>query len=290
MTTRRTMRAASVVALAVGIFLPVLAAAQPGTEPTRSSAKTLFFDRDYTRARAAWELLRKQSRGSEAATALYWVARCSENLKEDDRALREYGEFLALRPSDAALAEEARTSRITLATRLARAGKSQHLGIVQSGLTDSSRTVRYYAALQLSSLGPKLGRPALPILTTIVLEEKDEDLVDRAKLGILRIDPTALPEVMRKAAPARTTSGGREARSVHIRVQKPGRTRPEVSINVPLFLAELVFKSLPDEVKGDLRRDGYDADTFLSRLRKLGPSEIIDIQGDDGEVIKIWIE
>ena len=38
--------------------------------------------------------------GPEAETAAYWVARCSENLKEDARALKEYGDYLARRPAD----------------------------------------------------------------------------------------------------------------------------------------------------------------------------------------------
>ena len=40
-------------------------------------------------------------RGRGGGAAAYWVARCSENLGESERALREYDEFLALRPKDA---------------------------------------------------------------------------------------------------------------------------------------------------------------------------------------------
>ena len=52
----------------------------------------------------------------------------------------------------------------------------------------------------------------------------------------------------------------------------------------------MIFKSLPDDVKDDLRRDGYDAENFWAKLRELGPSEIISIEGDDGERIQIWTE
>ncbi len=281
-----TRRFASGLAAVLGLALvPGLLTAAPPSE--RSRAKTLFFDRDYTRARAAWAAVRAQSQGGEAATALYWVARCSESLKEDERALREFTEYLALRPGDAVLAEEARTSRLTLATRLAKAGKAQHAAIVQQGLTDPSRTVRYYAALQLSTLGPGPGRAALPILSAIVKSEKDEELVERAKLAILRIDPAALPQVMRSVP---RISSARQAHSVRVRILKPGKKEPEVSLSVPLVLAELVFKSLPDDAKRDLRGEGYDADTFLSRLRQLGPQQIIDIRGESGEVIQIWTE
>ena len=49
-------------------------------------------------------------------------------------------------------------------------------------------------------------------------------------------------------------------------------------------------KELPEEAKRDLRRKGYDADNFWAQLRKLGPTEIINIEGDEGEKIQIWIE
>jgi hypothetical protein len=52
----------------------------------------------------------------------------------------------------------------------------------------------------------------------------------------------------------------------------------------------MLFKSLPEDAKADLRREGYDPETFWARLRKLGPSEIISIEGDDGERIQIWTE
>jgi hypothetical protein len=149
--------------------------------------------------------------------------------------------------------------------------------------------VRYYAALQLSTLGAERGRPALPILLDIVTHEKDHDLVDRAKLAIVRIDPTALPELERQGVPGART-GGREAHTVRVRISKPGAKEPHVSINVPLALAEIVFKSLPDDARRELRGEGYDPESFIRRLRKLGPSEIIDIRGDDGELIQIWTE
>jgi hypothetical protein len=61
-------------------------------------------------------------------------------------------------------------------------------------------------------------------------------------------------------------------------------------VNLPVALAELVFKSLPDEARQQLRSKGVDADNFWDRLKKLGPTEIIDIRGEDGEKIQIWME
>ena len=247
----------------------------------------------------------------EAETAAYWVARCSESLGEGERALREYAQFLDRRPADRALAEEARTSRVGLAARLVKAGQRQHLAVLTGALTDPSKTVRYYAALQLSGLGKEAGAPAVPVLKDILAHEKDDDLVERAKLALLRLDPRALagypvprtaigrpwlpsrPRPRRprpRPRPARRVAPGSRASWIRVRVYEKGEKQPEVSINLPLGLAELVFKSLPDDARSGLRRKGIDADNFWDRLMQLGPSEILSIEGEDGERVQIWLE
>jgi hypothetical protein len=269
------------------------AAATPDPERVRT-AKTLFFDRKYAEARQAWEAVRAAARGRDAEAPAYWVARCSENLGENERALREYEAFLALPPHDRTLVEEARTSRVGLAARLYKAGNKAHARVLRDALTDPSKTVRYYAALQMSGLDADMGKLAAPVLRQILDQEKDPDLVDRAKLGLMRADPASLSRPAPAAPPtARTAPAavpGAAARVVRIRVTEKGADHPKVSINLPLSLAEMLFKSLPDDVKKDLRRDGYEAENFFSKLRELGPSEIISIEGDDGERIQIWTE
>jgi hypothetical protein len=286
---------ALVAAVVLGATLGLVpsAGAQPDAERV-NRAKTLFFDRKYAEARAAWEAVRAASRGADAEAPSYWVARCSESLGEHERALREYDAFLALRPRDRTLVEEARTSRVGLAARLYKTGNKSRAAVLREALGDASKTVRYYAALQMSSLDAEMGRLAVPVLKQILAQEKDPDLVDRAKLALFRVDPSALtPSVSATAraapaAPARPRSG--EARVVRIRITERGATKPKVSINLPLALAEMLFKSLPDDVKDDLRRDGYDAETFWGKLRELGPSEIITIEGDEGQRVQIWTE
>ena len=278
--------------------------AQADAERLRT-AKTLFFDRKYAEARQAWEAVRAAAKGVEAEAPAYWVARCSENLGESERALKEYDAFLALRPKDRALVDEARTSRVSLAAKLYKAGNKAYVKVLREALSDPSRTVRYYAALQMSGLDAEMGRLAVPVLRQILAQEKDAELVDRAKLGLMRWDPAALSGPATSGAPSatasartpapviapRTTTGrAREAHWVHVRITEKGGTKPKVSINLPLGLAEMLFKSLPEDAKADLRREGYDPETFWARLRQLGPSEIISIEGDEGERIQIWTE
>jgi hypothetical protein len=267
------------VALVVSM-LPGLARAQ-GDEELRQ-AKALFFDRKYTEAREAWQ----QLAAGGSPDALYWVARSSESLGESERALGEYGRYLAARPADRTLAEEAKTSRVSLAVKLAKAGKPQHVGIARDALKDASRTVRYFAALQVGSLGPEQGKAAVPVLQEILAKEKDEDLVERAKLLLLRLDRSALPAPAPTAAP----KAARGAAWVRVRIYEKGHATPNVSINVPVALADLVFKALPDEAIADLRKEGYDARSFWEAVKKTGPAEILTIEGKDGERIQVWLE
>ena len=61
-----------------------------------------------------------------------------------------------------------------------------------------------------------------------------------------------------------------------------------MTVNLPLALAEMIFKSLPDDAREDLRKKGYDAEKFWAQLRQLGPTQIISVEGDQGERIEIW--
>jgi tetratricopeptide (TPR) repeat protein len=254
------------------------------------AAKALFFDRKYAEARATWQQVLASARGAEADTAAYWIARASEQLGEHERAFKEYEAFLARKPANRALAEEARTNRVGLAARLSKDDRRRYLPVLHAGLDDPSKTVRYYAALQSCGLGAEAGKPALPLLKAMVETETDEDLVQRAKLCLLRLDPRALSDVTPpSAAPGRRAEWGR-GRMLKLRIFEHGRRK--VSVEVPLALAAIVFKSLPDEAKRELRQKGYgDPERFWEELVKLGPTQIIDVEGDDpGERIQIWIE
>ena len=209
--------------------------AQADAERLRT-AKTLFFDRKYAEARQAWEAVRVAAKGAEAEAPAYWVARCSENLGESERALKEYDAFLALRPKDRALVDEARTSRVSLAAKLYKAGNKAYVKVLREAVSDPSRTVRYYAALQMSGLDAEMGRLAAPVLRQILEQEKDADLVDRAKLGLMRWDPAALSGPAPSGTPSATASAritapgrAREAHWVHVRITRraaPSRRSP----------------------------------------------------------------
>jgi len=266
----------------------IAGAAEPepqGAEGERlRTAKALFFDRKYAEAREAWREVLARAQGAQAATAAYWIARCSESLGQQERSFREYGEFLARNPADRTLAEQARTSRAGLAARLVKDGHAEYKAPLLDALEDPSRSVRYFAALQLAGLG-ECERVA-PILRRIAMEEKDEDLVQRARLGLLRCDPDALD-----ATPSRPRAPDEPStRWLKVRIYERAHSRAKLSLNIPVALADLVFKSLPDDARKELRKKGYDSDNFWERLRRLPPAQILEIEGDEGERIQIWIE
>ena len=275
------------------LYASLLAVPAPAEPPPQGAAaeglrtaKELFFDRKYTEARAAWGKVLARSQGTQAATAAYWIARCSESLGEDERAFKEYGEFLARRPADRTLAEQARTSRAGLAARLMKTGRAEYRTALLDALKDPNRSVRYAAAFQAAKVGECDSVAA--ILRGIVAEEDDEDLVQRARLGLLRCDPGSLDDAPRR--PRGEGPDAHETRWLKVRIFEKAHSRAKLSLNIPVALADLVFKSLPDDAREGLRKKGYDADNFWERLRRMPPAQILEIEGDEGERIQIWIE
>ncbi len=258
------------------------------------SAKALVFDRQYLEARAAWQEILHGSTGEQAALAAYWVARCSEQLEQHARALEEYQGFLERKPRDAGLLAEARTSRIAIAARLNRGGQKQYLPVVQAALSDPLRDVRTFAAFRLAELGRPAANEAVPVLKRILAEEKDPELAGRARLLLLALDPQALaaapgPGPRPSPRPGPKPSPG-AVRWLRVRVFEGAGDKPTVSVNLPVSLAEFAFKSLPEDAKRDLKEQGYDAENFWERLKELGPTEILTVEGREGEKVQIWIE
>jgi tetratricopeptide (TPR) repeat protein len=279
-----SLRCGRALLLGLGLSLGLgRAGAEPGAEDLRN-AKALFFDRKYAEARRAWEEVLSSSSGAEADRAAYWVARCSEHLDEPERALREYEAFLARRPADRTLLAEASTSRVGLASRLYRSGLRRYGALLEQALADPDRQVRTFAALQAGQLGGELGRKAAPVLRRIVENESDPDLVDRARLVLIRIDPQWLG-----SRDYRRAESGR-GRTFRLCLYDHRRSEPVLSLNLPMALADLAFGALPEEALKELKREGYDAARFLRRLRDLAPMEILKIEGRDGGRMEIWIE
>jgi hypothetical protein len=126
----------------------------------------------------------------------------------------------------------------------------------------------------------KVASRAVPVLKEIIKKEKDDELRDRAKIALLRVDPGVLKD-LEEERPVR------KAQLLKIRVWKDGELT--LRINIPWALADLAFGSIEEEEKAELRKEGYDLDTITKTLVDAG--EVIYIENkEEGTIIKIWIE
>ena len=141
--------------------------------------------------------------------------------------------------------------------------------------------VSYYAAFKLSYVPDRaIAVRALPVLQTILSSEKDEELRDRAKIAVMRIDPARLKEM----SPQNKVLSGK---TLKIRIFDKNKSEAEVSLNIPLALADLALKSLSQEQKRSLQKQGHNLDEIMTQLTAKGMK--IDIRDKDS-VIQIWVE
>ncbi len=145
--------------------------------------------------------------------------------------------------------------------------------------------VRYYAAYKLSfGKDKKIAAKAAPVLVRIVETENDPELLDRARIALLRVSPESLKQVEDRA-PVRTGS----PRMLRIRIREAGRKEPVFSLNIPFALADLALGALGEDDKAALRKKGYDINRIIGDLTRSKES-ILRIAGEDGSVIEIWID
>lgn len=253
-------------------------------EKLLTEAKVLIFDKNWAGAEKKLnELLSHYPKSSYRSQALFYLGRCLAEQKGREReAWKVLEEFLKVADVPPALTEEAEITSIDLAANLYGRGDKSFGQILENKLNHSSKVIRYYAAFKLSYLQDKtLAGKAIPVLKYIVENEKDQELVDRAKIALLRISPDAL-----KGLKEGTERGS--VRMIKIRIVEKGKKTPSVSINLPLALADLAIQAIPDDQKVELRKKGYDLDRILSDLAN-SREKLVRIE-EDGNIIEIWIE
>jgi tetratricopeptide (TPR) repeat protein len=255
-------------------------AADPGEE-LFAKAKTLIFDKEWAAAlKNLDEIIARYGESRQYATALFYRGKCQEELGASRDALASYEAFVAAAPANN-LAEEALVSVIDLAAALHQAGDKGSLRKIMALLGHGNKVVSYYAAFKLSYLTDRAGASrALPVLEGILAREKDEELRDRAKIAIMRIDPARLKKLERP-------SGKPAGTMLRIRVAGRGDGGDKFSLSIPLALADLALKSLGAEEKRALKKEGYDVERLLEQLVDKGMR--INIQ-DEESTIQIWIE
>lgn len=268
--------------LLASLLLQAYAQAQPD-EKLFQEAKILIFDKEWKDAQEKLEdLLKKYPDSSWYSQAVFYRAKClKEQRGKKLEALKAFRDYIKRRDRSKSLAEDSELSIIDLAYELYKDGKRSYLAEIEKRLSSSNRVVRYFAAIKLSQVKEKkVASRAVPVLKEIIKKEKDDELRDRAKIALLRVDPGVLKD-LEEERPVR------KAKLLKIRVWKDGELT--LKINIPWALADLALGSIEEEEKASLKKEGYDLDTIMKTLAEVG--EIIYIENkEEGTIIKIWIE
>lgn len=211
---------------------------------------------------------------------LFYKGKCYEKKKMPQRALDNFKEFLVVSQNEV-LIEQADVSIIDMNFALyEKTGDKNHLEEIVRYLKSKNEVLRYYAAIILSRVKDKASaNKAVPILKRAVARESDQDLVDRAKLALMRIDPGHLKEL----------SKPKKLSALMLVIQSVDKKTKIESflLKFPFALAGLAMDSLPEDAKEKLEEKGYDLDEIINTIVEKG--EILKIESESA-IFKIWIE
>jgi hypothetical protein len=272
----------TVILVLVCLLFQAYAQAQPD-ERLFEEAKVLIFDKEWKEAQEKLEeLLEKHPDSPWYSQAVFYRAKCLKEQKGKNlEALKAFRDYLRRRDRSESLSEDSELSIIDLAYELYKDGKRSYLTEIEKRLSSSNKVVRYFAAIKLSQVEEKkVASRAVPVLKEIIKKEKDDELRDRAKIALLRVDPGVLKD-LEEERPVR------KARLLKIRVWKDGELT--LRINIPWALADLALGSIEEEEKAALKKEGYDLDTIMKTLAEGGTIIYIEDK-EEGTIIKIWIE
>jgi len=279
----RKLTLSFVIILLASFFLSAYAGVKPDEELFKE-AKILIFDKKWEKAQEKLdEFLKNYPNSPLFSQAFFYKGKCLEKQKGKElKALQVYKDYLRLKEQNKNLAEESEISVINLAYALYEKGGESYLKEIEKRLDSSNKVIQYYAAFKLSYLkNKKTAKKGIPVLERILKEERDEELRDRARIAILRINPKALKDIEDERYK-------REARILKIRVFKKGKKKAELSVNIPWALADLALNAIPEKEKELMRKEGYDLDKIIKELNEF-KGNIIEIK-DEESIIKIWID
>lgn len=266
----------------MSVFFPAYAHMQ-SDEELFQEAKILIFDKEWENAQEKLEELLEDFPDSPLhSQVLFYLGRTLENQKgKEKNAISVFKKYILHSDSNEVLTQEAETSIIKLSFVLYEKGRKSYLKEIKARLYRPNRIVRYYAAIRLSYLEDKReASEAIPILKKILEEEEDEELKDKAKIALLRIDSDYFQDYEEK----------RDERRLMLMKFKviSKRTGEETfSLSIPWALADLALANIPEDAKAELRKEGYDLDRILKEIIEGG--RIIEIETKE-TIIKIWID
>ena len=247
-------------------------------------AKIFIFDEEWKEAQERLEELIENYPDSRLySQAIFYRAKClSEQKGKEVKALKAYQDYLGLRYKNKSIAEESEISIMQLAYQLYEKGKKSYLEEIEARVGSAEKVIKYFAAIKLSFVeDKKIASKGIPVLKQIIRRERDDELRDRAKIALLRIDPDTLRDFEEEEYEERLLI-------LKVRVYAKGEKEPAFSLNIPWALADLALSALSEEDKENLREEGYDLDKIIEKLIR-SKGEILRIVTQN-KIFKIWIE
>lgn len=250
-------------------------------------ARLALFDRQWDEALTQLDRLSTMyPKSSYIPQVYFYKGKCWEEKKDTQKALDNYSAFLRISTNDT-LKEEASRAVIDLnyiqyqtKKKANSPNPAKHLDDIINFLNNKQPVVKYYAAFKLSYITDKnIASHAVPVLNYIVENENDSELVERAKIALMRIDP----ELLKKSSRPQSIENRMLVLSVYDKKSK----RNSVSITIPFALARLALESLPDKDKTKITDKGYDITRILDSLVRTGQIFQLD---DEETTVKIWLK
>lgn len=199
--------------------------------------------------------------------------------KRTKRALDVYNRYIGI-SRNKSLRDEAYIAVIEANFLLYKSGEKEYIENIVDLLENREEVVRYFAAIKLSYMkDKKIAKSAVPILKNIVREGGDDELVDRAKVALMRIDPGYLKDVSREK--------GSENRMFNLRVIDKKTKKVSFSLSIPFLLAKLAMDALPEDGKEAMEEEGLDIERILNTLIKI--PKLMRFETED-VIVELWLE
>ncbi len=256
-----------------------------------NDGKILIFDKKWPEARGVFErVIQEYPRSPLVPQAYYYIARCFQFQGKQEEALKAYELFLQKFPNEPFLPGEARNAVVELAASLFEKGNQAYRNQLEASLKDPNRDIRYFAAIRCSQLKDRsLTAKAIPVLKEIIARENEEELVNRARIALLRLEPAELSGKAEAPPETKKREPKGDSRMFHLVVYQQGISKPVVELNIPVSLAQLAINALDESAKQEMRKKGFDVENVWEDLKRLGPTNILTFR-DEENTIKIWIQ
>lgn len=235
----RFYQASIIVIIMLVLFNPISLFSQSEKE-LFDQARLALFDRQWDQAFAHLQRLTQMyPKTSYYAQAQFYKGKCCQEKRQLAKALEYYQSFLSLSGNES-LKEEAQIAMIDLNFQLYQSGQKENLQKILSLLDNALHTVQYYAAFKLSYAADKVvASRAVPVLKSLIQNEKDSALIDRAKIALMRINPQYVKELARPQKLENAT--------LFIRITDKASHKITFNISIPFALARLALDAMPPE-------------------------------------------